>query len=788
MEKDPISVLLIEDETDLRETLAELLEERGYLVKMVASGSDAVDLAKTSQFDVVVTDIRTDGQVDGLSALEKVKESQPDVSGVVITGYSTEDYALRAVKLQVEDYLKKPFQLNTFLQRIESIANQKRKSKKEAQERSKSRAMILWFTSQIAQGSTVGSQLDLDQYEQIVSSLTQKLSLGQEVADGLKIASSLAFAQETSALEIPELVQESLPISVVDIMLHRHGSWSPSDDPKELTGDSLPLGSRVVKLALELASQQKSVDAEALKASGEYDPELVSLYESESIPKPNIGDARSLLAVGLALEDAGDFEQALETFRILAQDYPGTRSEVFAALGRARLNRSRGNLDIAKQAALRAFELSKRQGPGLAALCGLQAGILLSRQGDKQGKTILLDASRRLSQIRDAGGRSVCVLALAHFWGEEGPVDVAARTLVASEFTPDFIAAASWLTNFFLTTNLLDPKLDELLLAKAAQDCPSWMIEACQDSNLDEKARVRAIEALSTSLPPNQLEPILKGLQKEESVLLRQAALEAAEKSGNQKQSIPTLRLSALGGFRLYRGEQRLESDIRRRKPKFFLAYLMSLGERSHSDESLIEVFWPGDPEKGRSSLRAALSYLRRQLQPAGSKEEVNYFLKPAGQVKLNPDFPVWYDLRELEVALRKFRKLRSSKQVDQAVSAARQAAKLYEGPFLDDCYMDWAIEIRARLEAGVSESLQFLMEWCASTQKGDQGVEFAQKLLAIDPAVESAHQYLMQTYLDQGRSAEVLKQYERCERALRKELDVEPATETLKLKLQASQ
>lgn len=788
MEKDAISVLLIEDETDLRETLAELLEERGYLVKMVASGSDAVELAKNNQFDVVVTDIRTDGQVDGLSALEKVKENQPDVAGVVITGYSTEDYALRAVKLQVQDYLKKPFQLNTFLQRIESIANQKRKSKKEAQERARTRAMILWFTSQIAQGSTSRSQLDLERYEQIVSSLSQKLSLGEEVSDGLKIASSLAFAQETTALEIPEVVQESLPLSVIDIMLHRHGSWSNSDDPEELTGDNLPLGSRVVKLALELASQKTPIDSDALKASGDFDPELVSLFQSEAIPKPDIGDARSILAVGLALEDAGDLEQALETFRILAQDYPGTRSEVYATLGQARLNRARGNMSVAKQAAIRAFELSKRQGPGLAATCGLQSGILLSRQGEPEGKSILLDSSRRLSQIRDAGGRSLCILALAHFWKEDGPVEVAARTLVASEFTPDFIASASWLTNFFLTTELLDPKLDELLLAKAAQDCPSWMIEACQDTHMSETARARALKALSANLLPSQLAPILKRLQKDESQRLRKAALEALEQSGSKKQTLPTLRLAALGGFRLHRGEQRLEADIRRRKPKFFLAYLMSLGERSHSDESLIEVFWPGDPEKGRSSLRAALSYLRRQLQPTGSQEDLNYFLKPAGQVKVNSDLPIWYDLTELESTLRKFRKLRSSKQVDQAVSAARQAAKLYIGPFLDDCYMDWAVEIRTRLEAGVSDALQFLIEWCASTQKADQGVEFAQKLLAIDPAMESAHQFLMKVYLDQGRNADVLKQYERCEKALRAELDVEPATETLKLKLQASQ
>ena len=145
MVEDMVRILLIEDDNVLRSTLIELLEEKGYWVRGVPSSEDAIALAHETAFDLVVTDIRTEGRQDGLSALAQVKEQQPEVAAVVITGYSTEDYALRAVKLRVEDYLKKPFQLTDFLQRIELIARRKMKLKQEAREKAAVRETILWF-------------------------------------------------------------------------------------------------------------------------------------------------------------------------------------------------------------------------------------------------------------------------------------------------------------------------------------------------------------------------------------------------------------------------------------------------------------------------------------------------------------------------------------------------------------------------------------------------------------------------------------------------------------------
>jgi CheY-like chemotaxis protein len=120
----PLRILLVENDIDLRASLSEALSGEGYDVVAVTNGSEAVTLAAESEYDLVVTAIKLSGK-DGLAAFEEVRQYRPTVAGIVITGYSTEDYALRAAKLQVEEYLRKPFELKTFLAAVDKVAQNK---------------------------------------------------------------------------------------------------------------------------------------------------------------------------------------------------------------------------------------------------------------------------------------------------------------------------------------------------------------------------------------------------------------------------------------------------------------------------------------------------------------------------------------------------------------------------------------------------------------------------------------------------------------------------------------
>ena len=107
-------ILVIEDDDSLREDLVMILSDEGYQVQACASGLDALDLAHRQNFDLVVSDIRMAG-MDGLETLERLQQQQPSVATLVITGFTAEADSIRAVRLGVGDYLKKPFELSDFL-------------------------------------------------------------------------------------------------------------------------------------------------------------------------------------------------------------------------------------------------------------------------------------------------------------------------------------------------------------------------------------------------------------------------------------------------------------------------------------------------------------------------------------------------------------------------------------------------------------------------------------------------------------------------------------------------
>lgn len=106
-------ILLLEDDPILRDTVAEALEDEGYLVTPTGRGLDAVEAARRHRFDLMITDIRMEG-MDGLEALERVRQLQPGVCSLVVSGYAC-DEDLRRV---TGSFLKKPYALGDLLDRV----------------------------------------------------------------------------------------------------------------------------------------------------------------------------------------------------------------------------------------------------------------------------------------------------------------------------------------------------------------------------------------------------------------------------------------------------------------------------------------------------------------------------------------------------------------------------------------------------------------------------------------------------------------------------------------------
>jgi DNA-binding NtrC family response regulator len=103
-------ILLVEDETVLREALQEWLVGDGYAVEVAESGEEAVERIKKEEFGVIVLDLRLPG-IDGLRVFEEAKDVNPEIKGVIITAYPSKETLTRAKEIGLLDYLPKPFKI-----------------------------------------------------------------------------------------------------------------------------------------------------------------------------------------------------------------------------------------------------------------------------------------------------------------------------------------------------------------------------------------------------------------------------------------------------------------------------------------------------------------------------------------------------------------------------------------------------------------------------------------------------------------------------------------------------
>ncbi len=105
--KDPISVLLVDDDEAFSGILSAELERSHHRLRRVGSAEEAVTLLHDEGFDVVLLDLRLPG-MDGLEALQRIKEIRPGVEVVVLTGYGSVDNAVKAMRAGAYDFLAKP--------------------------------------------------------------------------------------------------------------------------------------------------------------------------------------------------------------------------------------------------------------------------------------------------------------------------------------------------------------------------------------------------------------------------------------------------------------------------------------------------------------------------------------------------------------------------------------------------------------------------------------------------------------------------------------------------------
>jgi two-component system, OmpR family, response regulator len=117
-------VLVIDDDRDVCDFMETFLEGDGFEVKTLSKPEDAIDEIRRGEYHLVILDLMMPG-TDGLAVLEEIRKHDSDVAVVIYTGYPSLDTAVRSMKLDAIDYLKKPFVPDEFREVIDRVLRKK---------------------------------------------------------------------------------------------------------------------------------------------------------------------------------------------------------------------------------------------------------------------------------------------------------------------------------------------------------------------------------------------------------------------------------------------------------------------------------------------------------------------------------------------------------------------------------------------------------------------------------------------------------------------------------------
>jgi DNA-binding response OmpR family regulator len=121
MAVDPLDILVVDDESELREQIRRLFERDGHRVMAVADGRAAIDRATTGRFDVVLLDVALGGGPDGYEVCRTLRERRNVVPIIMLTALDSEADVVQGLEAGADDYVTKPFGLAELRSRIRAV-------------------------------------------------------------------------------------------------------------------------------------------------------------------------------------------------------------------------------------------------------------------------------------------------------------------------------------------------------------------------------------------------------------------------------------------------------------------------------------------------------------------------------------------------------------------------------------------------------------------------------------------------------------------------------------------
>jgi DNA-binding NtrC family response regulator len=119
-------ILVVDDDEGVRNMLFSVLSDEGFSVEVAANGKEAIKICQKLAFDVALVDIELP-DMKGTELLNRLKELQPKMVKIIITGHPTLDSAMKAVNERADGYVLKPFEVTELLMKIRKLLDEQTK-------------------------------------------------------------------------------------------------------------------------------------------------------------------------------------------------------------------------------------------------------------------------------------------------------------------------------------------------------------------------------------------------------------------------------------------------------------------------------------------------------------------------------------------------------------------------------------------------------------------------------------------------------------------------------------
>lgn len=214
-------ILIVDDEDFIRQNLDRILKEEGYRTAIAKDGKEALDFLKEGSFDLVFLDLRLP-DISGLEVLKTIKESDPDLLVIVMTGYASVESAVEALKSGAYDYIKKPFKADV-IKLIVKLALETQSLKREVLSLKKQREGVLGSRPFIAESPAIRDVLmqvrEVAKHAETTVLITGETGTGKDL-----VARTIHNLSSRANRPFIEVNCATLPVNMLESELFGHES------------------------------------------------------------------------------------------------------------------------------------------------------------------------------------------------------------------------------------------------------------------------------------------------------------------------------------------------------------------------------------------------------------------------------------------------------------------------------------------------------------------------------------------------------------------------------------